>query len=158
RTTAAGSRTRTGATYPKRRLPTKMVKWIRSTAFRLPLFLLAFLLAGCSLFGSGTHQHPSVTSGDRPWPQVPDSADELLPHAQKQVVVALETGTSWDHVANALGARVVDTLPNLNAILLQLPHDSRVVDAVRRLKDESGVRYAEPNYVVDGGPEVIDTV
>src|SRR5690606_31105972 len=130
-----------------------MATGMRSVAARFPLLLLAFLQAGCSLFGSGTHKHPSVTRDDRPRLNLPERDEDLDPHVPKQVIVRTQKGTSPESIAADMGAAVVDTLPSLNAVLLQFPADVQVVDAVRRLQDDTGVRYAEPNYRVQGGPD-----
>lgn len=130
---------------------TMATRW-RSTGLTLPLLLLAVFLAGCSLFGSGTHKHSSVTDGERPHINPPGSDSELEAHLANQLIIRVDQGTSPERIAADLGGAIVDTLPSLNAALLQLPKNVQVVDAMRRLQDDTAVRYAEPNYRVYGAP------
>lgn len=130
----------------------KMGARMGSNVLRLALLPLVFLLVGCSLFGSGTHRHASVTRQTIPQPKLPGSDSGLENHVPKQMVVGLERGVSPEAVAAELGAEVVKALPALNAALLQLPADSQVVDGVRQLEGDSRVRYAEPNYEAVGRP------
>lgn len=124
---------------------------VRSTLLALSLLLLALLLAGCSLFGSGLNGPASGFRPDDLEPVLPATDSELEPHVPGQVIVRVEKGLSPADVAARLDAEIIDTIPSLNAVLLELPPGVQVVDTVRRLQDEAGVRYAEPNYDVFGG-------
>src|SRR5690606_25887506 len=108
-------------------------------------------LAGCSLFGSGLNGPASGFRPDDLEPVLPATDSELEPHVPGQVIVRVEKGLSPADVAARLDAEIIDTIPSLNAVLLELPPGVQVVDTVRRLQDEAGVRYAEPNYDVFGG-------
>lgn len=124
-----------------------MTNKLGSSVRTLTFLMLALLLAGCSLFGSGTHRHSSVSRGDELRPAIPDSDKDLERHVPQQLIVRVESGTSFDEIGADLGAEVIDTMPSLNAALLRLPADVPVVKAMRQLNAEAGVRYAEPNYV-----------
>lgn len=129
-----------------------MAMTIRSRLLPMALLSLALLLAGCSLFGSGTHRDASVTADHRPRFQIPASDDHLDPHVPKQLIIGLGHDTSADKIAAELGAQVVDVLSGLGAALLELPADSQVVDALQRLEHDTRVRYTEPNYHVATTP------
>lgn len=126
-----------------------MRRFVRSGFLIVPL-LIAFVLSGC--LGSlrfSTNPGDSFTGGipDQPKIVIPATDDQLPPHLQGELIVALKPGEAIDPIAEALGATVLGSLEPLHTYRLRLNDpDASITDAMRSLEHRPEVRYAEPNY------------
>ncbi|WP_018467670.1 S8 family serine peptidase [Calidithermus timidus] len=93
------------------------------------LIVLLSLLSAC-----GLQTRPSAQDGSSPAFTIPQ---------ERQLVVGYRDSANLEAIARQVGARVVATIPQLKAALLELPEGLSQAQAARRLVAQ--VRYAEAN-------------
>lgn len=96
------------------------------------------VLSGCQ-FGGLT---PTANDNDM-------SDARLAVHVPGQAIVRLDAGGDINAVAKSIGATVERKMLVPGAYLLNLAKGQSVTDAVRQLKAQAGVRYAQPNYIYE---------
>lgn len=112
----------------------KRLHWILLAA-------LGLLIAACST----PQQSRQPAAGDTPARAV----DVLADHVANQVVVGYRDPADLDALLEALGGgRVLKTLPEMKAALVELPAGMEAGEALGKLKTEKvdGLRYVQPNY------------
>ncbi|WP_420808358.1 S8 family serine peptidase, partial [Calidithermus roseus] len=93
------------------------------------LIVLLSLLAAC-----GLQTRPPAPDGSSPALTIPQ---------ERQLVVGYKDRANLEAIARRVGARVVATIPQLEAALLELPQGLSQAQAARRLMAQA--RYAEAN-------------
>jgi subtilisin family serine protease len=84
--------------------------------------------------------------------QVPAQLVTETEFAPDKVIVGLENGKSFANIVEALGRQadtvtVIAEIPELQVVIVQVP-DGDVLNWMETLSLQSGVRYAEPDYIV----------
>lgn len=116
--------------------------------FTLAAVGLTVLLAACQ------HTNPSpapqpIQTGQHPTPAADTGkivTDELgQPYVSNQLVVAL-AGQDAQAVASRVGGRLIDQIPQLDVVVIELPQNN-AREAARLLTDEGQVQFAEPQRI-----------
>lgn len=125
---------------------------LKPTASVAALMVLALLLAGC--FGGlvGVTPGPSGTPPTISQPGAFPSDDlrdqDLADHVPGEILVGVESESVAERIADKLDATVTGYLPQIGLAKLELNDKSRsLTDAMRSLRDEPGVRYAQANFI-----------
>ena len=114
----------------------KRLHWISLAA-------LGLLIAACSTAPQGQNKQP--TAAEAPARTVTILAD----HVTDQIVVGYTDPAELDALIEALGGgRVLKTLPEMKAALVELPAGMNAGAALGKLKSKriAGLRYVQPNY------------
>jgi len=125
---------------------------LKPAASLAALMVLALLLAGC--FGGfvGVTPGTSRTSPDVSQPAAfpgDDLRDEdLAAHVPGEILVGVESEEVAERIAAKLDAKLTGYLPQIGLAKLELNDKSRsLTDAMRSLRNEPGVRYAQANFI-----------
>lgn len=126
---------------------------VKPAASLASLLVLAMLLAGCFGGLAGIAPNPGGPSGPDigsppPFPGDDVRDEDLAAHLPGEILVGVESEDVAYRIAERLGAAVTGYLEPIGLAKLELNDKSRsLTDAMRPLKGEPGVRYAQANFV-----------
>lgn len=125
----------------------------KPTAYVAALAALALLLTGClgGLVGvapSVTGRTPVDVSQPSPFPGEGVRDADLAAHVPGEILVGVESREVAERVALKLDGQVTGYLEPIGVAKIELNDKSRsLTDAMRSLKGEPGVRYAQANFI-----------
>ncbi|MEQ8170712.1 MAG: S8 family serine peptidase [Candidatus Eremiobacterota bacterium] len=124
----------------------------KSSVFMLILLLSLYLYAGCGS-GINTVSSDSINNNFLPPSKdplaLPDSDSELGEYVKNRVIVHYGNNTDGKEIAGKINGTVIDSFTGNreNYALIEIPEGTSISETIKTLMEESGVSWAEPDYI-----------
>ena len=147
----------------------RKIKYSKSINILVFLIIIVFLFAGCSFLkavlpdtnqGTTTNNNESTTEENEETASTSSSGDNsntgasapsdlggITEYVEQEVLVKIKPGADVEKIVSELGGTIIETLPQISVIRIQLEPQVSVAEAIQILEELEEVEYAEPNGI-----------